>query len=131
MNETVETIIEKFNAAGRFTPVPAVTPEQMRETEKELDFKFPPDYIHVLTTGSFYKANIHFIKPEIAAVDANLVIFAQWNDTQFAFHRGKQNDQGQYPVYVLVGEFVEKRFDAFKEWFAMVYDTATQPFTSE
>ncbi len=129
--EKIDALIAQFEEAGRYTAIPAVTPEQMRETEKVLDFSFPEDYIKVLTSGSFYKANIHFMKPEVSELNNDLIVFAHWNDTQFGFHRKDKNAMGEPAIYVTVGEFTEKRFDNFCQWFGMVYDTATQPFTSE
>lgn len=123
-------IVNKFNEAGRFTPIPAVSQEELEKQEKHFGMEFPQDYKKVQTMGSFYKANIHFLAPERLRQNPEMVVFASWNDALFAFHT-MERIADESPVYMIVGEFVEKKYDSFRQWFEMVLETATQPFASE
>lgn len=128
--EKIDDIIEKFKATGRYSKEITFSPEDMDAWEKEIGVKFPPDYRKAQSSGSYYKANFRFMKPEKMSTDPGMVLFAYWNDARFAF-KTDEGKNGDFPVYILVGEFVEKRFENFREWFAMVFDNASQPFNSE
>ncbi len=124
----IEEIIAKFQKAGRFSDQPTFNEKTLEEWEKEFGVKLPPDYRAAQLAGSYYKANFRFMKPERA--EQNMIVFAYWNDARFAFHI-VEGERGDYPVYILLGDFREKKYQNFCEWFSMVYETATSPFNSE
>ena len=128
-NKKFEEILLNFKKSGRYSPYADLSRAEINSVAAGLGIMFPEEYILALTAGSFYKSNFHFIRPVSVEAQPHLLAFAQWNDTMFAFNLDEKIDP-RFCVYVLIGEFVEKKFDNFLDWFDMVYHTSTQPFSS-
>jgi hypothetical protein len=126
----IQSIINKFNREGRFSASQTYTENDLERFESNTGIQFPEDFKKVHLSGSFYKCNFHFIEPRLIMKNPELVSFARWNETLFAFGP-KEEDSNDFPVYMLVGEFVEKKFKNFCEWFHMVYEATREPSKPE
>lgn len=123
----IDKLIDKFKEAGRFSPHKTFSEVDLEKYETDLGNILPDNYKLVHLSGSYYKSNFHFLKPERLPVNPDLIAFACWNETLFAFH-SKEGNNNDYPVYVVVGEFTEKKYANFLEWFSMVFDATIEPF---
>lgn len=125
-------VIEGFRRVGLYYNTPTFPADQIAAWEKEFGVQFPTSYRETIDYGSYDKNTFHFIEPFRDKKNPAFIIFASWNNDQFAFDTNDRNSEGEYPVYILLdGLEPEKRYRDFPEWFQMVFNMTDRPINPE
>lgn len=114
-----EEIIAKMKQSGRFIQEPGFRTEDLDQWEKEHNVKLPESFHAIMTAGSYDIANIYFHPLKESADFPGFLLFARWNDDEFAF----KSDGSDPGVYVLLkGEEPYRKSDSFEQWFSSMAD---------
>lgn len=130
-SELIGNTIKEFKLSGRFQKEPTFDEQEIAAWEKKLGIPLPDSYKTVLCSGSYDTATFNFTEPRRCNHNPDMIIFASWNDINFAFDTS-QNHHGEYPICVECNTMgTERRYDDFPSWFNLVFQMANQPVESD
>jgi hypothetical protein len=124
-SQQVAQTIENFKTKGLFSTLPTFSAEEVGAWDKKFG-PLPEDYKETLLAGSYDKGTFHFVEPYEYKGNSDWLVFAVWNEDEFAFDRS-----ADWPV-VVVTETLEPDVtdEHFGEWFARVYAMVSKPIVS-
>lgn len=122
MDQTLDAIRQ----AKLFSDRPVFSREQVAAFEKHLSFVFPEGYLRLVTQLEPELVNFYFEEPYRHKDLAGLVVFARWNDDQFAFHQSKPG-----VTTILDGRESGKSWTSFEEWLLYVWSMSNRPVNPE
>jgi hypothetical protein len=121
MGENIQKILDGFDKLKLLVGNPKYSEREIAGFENTVGCKLPETFKTALRAGYIDKGTFHFIIPRLYEYDNSMVVFGSWNEDIFMFDTKQGN--GDYPIYVVVGEKdkkPEKRFNNFYEWFDSV-----------
>ncbi len=124
---SVEKIIAELKATGHFTAEPLFTPDQLKKEENSLGIELPASYKLLLTTFEPEMSNFYFIKPRRDSKDPGLIVFATWDDDEFAFDSAR----GMRVRTILRSDMKGREWEDFDGWLAHAWSMSNRPIGTE
>lgn len=122
----LEEILQSIQSKGLFSEKPCFTSDHLAGAEKRLAFTFPESYVRVVTRLEPELANFYFVEPHRHSVLNHLIIFARWNEDQFAF-----TETGDQVSTVLQDGQSGKSWRDFEDWLLYVWSMSNRPVNPE
>lgn len=121
-----QTLVDKMKRSGRYHEKPAYTASEIDQWQSTHSMKIPDSFRGILSSGSYDVANFYFHPLKEVTEFPGYVLFATWNDDEFAFKLDDPNEDDR-PVYVLLsGSAPLRKYDSFIDWFAHICDLTHQ-----
>ncbi|MFN3605183.1 MAG: hypothetical protein ACK4UJ_10775 [Leptonema sp. (in: bacteria)] len=126
INIDIENLIQQIKESGKYGEIPVFTPEQIKEFEEKLQFSFPEEYKTLVTKLEPDIANFYFVLPYPYTLNPDFIIFAEWTNDVFAFHKKDSK------IYTILKDNQNgMQWKDFLHWFRYIWEMSAKPINPE
>ena len=124
---SVEQVISELRQSGRCIDKPLFSAGDLQTAEQGLGIELPLSYKILLTTLEPEMTNFYFQPPARHDSFQNLIVFATWDEDQFAF-----DTERKMRVITLLGTSMRGReWEDFDGWLAHTWSMSNRPASTE